>query len=253
MNPIIQAYHLVLYQPLFNALIALYQYLPGRDFGVAIIVLTVLIRLVLYPLMAHSIKSQKALAEIQKKTEQIQSQFKNDKERQLKEIMALYQKEKVNPFGSLLPILVQLPILIALYQVFLKGIQASSMAQLYNFIPNPGAINSLFLGLIDLSKSAVYQIEGKSGYYMPALFLVVLSGIAQFIQTKMMVPKIQNSGEKKEALSQVSGMMQNQMIYFTPIFISLIFLRVPSALSLYLLTTSLFSIIQQRLILKKNA
>ena len=253
MNPIVNIYHLALYQPLFNILIILYQYLPGRDFGIAVIVLTIIIRLVLYPLMAHSIKSQKVLTEIQKKTEEIQNQFKNDKERQLKEIMALYQKEKVNPLGSLLPILIQLPILIALYQVFLKGLQLSSMTQLYGFVPNPGAINSVFLGLVDLSKSAIYQAGGKTAYYIPAFFLVVLSGIAQVLQAKMMMPKSKKVGEKKEALSRVSGMMQSQMVYFTPVFISFIFLKFPAALSLYLLTTSLFSIIQQRLILKKNA
>jgi membrane protein insertase Oxa1/YidC/SpoIIIJ len=127
------------------------------------------------------------------------------------------------------------------------------MGQLYKFVPNPGTINSVFLGLIDLSKSAVSQVDKVTAYYIPAFFLVVLSGIAQVIQAKMMVPKSKNLGGKKEALSQAMGMMQNQMVYFTPIFISLIFLRVPAALSLYLLTTSLFSIVQQRKILQKNA
>ena len=99
----ISAFNTILYKPLFNALVVLYQYLPGKDFGVAVIVLTLIIRFILYPLMVKSIKSQKVLSELQPKIKEIQEKLKEDKEKQTKEMMALYQREKINPFGGCLP------------------------------------------------------------------------------------------------------------------------------------------------------
>ena len=118
---IISFYNTVLYQPLFNALILLYEYFPGHDFGIAIVVLTLIIRFALYPSSAQAIKSQEAMARLQPKIKELQDKYKDNKEQQAKEIMELYQKEKINPFSGCLPLLIQLPILIALYQVFLKG------------------------------------------------------------------------------------------------------------------------------------
>src|SRR3989338_6435168 len=105
MGFIIEAFNLILYQPLLNALIFLYQYLPGHDFGVAVITLTALIRVVLYFPMMQSLRSQKVLSGLQPKIKEIQEKFKNDKDRQAKETMALYQKEKINPLSGCLPLL----------------------------------------------------------------------------------------------------------------------------------------------------
>jgi len=100
MELLVQTFNTILYQPLFNALVLLYEFLPGHDFGIAIIVLTILIRLLFFPLMAKSLKSQKTLTELQPKIRDIQQKYKKDKERQAKEIMELYQREKMNPFGG---------------------------------------------------------------------------------------------------------------------------------------------------------
>ena len=237
MNLLVNAFNLILYQPLFNALILLYQYLPGHDFGIAVIILTVLIRIILYPSMVKSIKSQKVLSELQPKIQEIQQRYKNDRERQAKEMMGLYQKEKINPFSSFLPLLIQLPILIALYRVFWKGLQPGAMAALYSFVPDPGLIDPTFLGLINLSQAS--------------FGLAVLAGITQFFQTKMMSPKLQKSpGSDKTA--QFSTMMQKQMLYFFPIFTVFILWRLPAAIALYWIVTALFSIGQQHLIFKKS-
>lgn len=234
MDFLISAFNTILYQPLFNSLVFLYQYLPGQDFGVAVIVLTVLIRLVLYPLMVQSIRSQKVMSELQPKIQEIQEKFKNDKEKQSREMMALYQREKINPFGGCLPLLIQLPILIALYRVFWRGLEPGTMGFLYSFIPNPGAVSLTFLGILDLGQ--------------PNLWLAFLAGAAQFLQTKMMMPK-----KKKQAggkAGQFGEMMQKQMLYFFPIFTILILWRLPAAIGLYWITTALFSIGQQYLVLK---
>jgi len=227
-------FNVLLYQPLLNLLILFYAYLPGHDFGVAIIVLTLFIRSLLYPLMAQSIRSQKVLSEIQPKIQELQKKYKDDKEKQMKEMMALYKEAKINPLGSFLPLLIQFPILIALYQVFWKGFQPSSMSSLYSFVPNPGAIDPAFLGLINLSEASIV--------------LAFIAGIAQFVQSKMMIPAVK--GPKSS--SQISDRMQNQMLYILPIFTVFILWKLPAAIGLYWVVTSLFSIAQQYFILKKS-
>ena len=238
MDFFISAFNTILYQPLFNALVWLYQYLPGHDFGIAVIALTILIRVAFYPLMVKSIRSQKVLSELQPKIQEIQNQYKGDKERQAKETMALYKKEKINPFGGCFPLLIQLPILIALYRVFWKGLQPGATSALYSFVSDPGIINSFFLGLIDLSKASAP--------------LAVIAGITQFFQTKMMMPKTKKIQKKEGQGPQFSDMMQKQMLYFFPIFTVFILWTLPSAIGLYWIITALFSIGQQYLVFRKK-
>jgi YidC/Oxa1 family membrane protein insertase len=230
-------FHVALYQPLFNALIWLYQYFPGHDFGVAIIVLTIITRIIIYPVMVSSIKSQKVMSEMQVKIKEIQKKYKDDKDKQTKEMIALYKKEGINPLGMYVPIIIQFIILIAFYKVVLGGLSPESMNMLYGFIGNPGTINPSFLGLIDLSK--------------PNLVLAVLAGITQFFQGKMMMPKTKKSSGN-EAADKFSNAMQKQMIYFFPL-ITVVFLgTLPSVIGIYWVTTSIFSIFQQYLIIKKE-
>ena len=114
-------FHNVLYVPIFNLLVFLYEILPGADVGFAIIALTILIKLLLWPFMNQSLRSQKALQTLQPKIDELKTRFENDREGLSKAMMQLYQTEKVNPLASCLPLLIQLPILIALYQVLLGG------------------------------------------------------------------------------------------------------------------------------------
>lgn len=248
---LINFFYTVLYQPLFNILVLLYEYLPGHDFGIAVIVLTIIIRLILYPSMVQSLKSQKTLSEIQPKLQEIQEKYKNDKEKQSKELMALYQKEKVNPFGGCLPLLIQLPILIALYRVFIKGLRQETMQYLYSFVPNPGVINAVSLGIIDLSKSFITSVDQVRVYYFPALVLAILAGVVQFIQSKMMMPKA--TVKSKDKMAQTSEMMQKQMLYIFPALTVFILVGLPSAVGLYWTISSLFSVWQQYLINKQFA
>ncbi len=235
-------FNLILYQPLFNALILLYQYLPGQDFGIAVIVLTILIRILLYPLMARSIKSQKALSELQPKMQEIQETFKNDKEKQAKEIMGLYQREKINPLGGCLPLLLQMPILLALFWVFMAfkdGLDPDQLEFLYSFIPSLDIPEEpMFLGLINLSH--------------PNLILAALAGICQFFQVKMTSLRVKKA-KTSSKMTKFPEMMQKQMLYFFPIFMVFILLRLPAAIGLYWIMTALFSIGQQYLIFKKQA
>ncbi len=227
-------FNLILYQPLFNALILLYQYLPGHDFGLAVITLTVLIRLLLYPLGTQAIRNQKAISDLQPKLKEIQEKYKNEPEKKVKFTLEVYQKAKISPFSGFLPLLVQLPVLIALYQLFGRQISSETMSHLYSFIPNPGTIDPSFLGLINLAK--------------PSLIFAVLAGVSQFWQTKTLSPKTDLSLKGGQDFSQI---LQKQMLYLFPILTVIILIKMPAAIGLYWIATTLFSISQQYFILKK--
>lgn len=230
-------FYIILYQPLFNSLVLLYDYVPGRDFGIAIILLTLIIRLILYPISVKAVNSQRNLQKLQPKMQELQKKYKDDKEKQAKEVLELYKKEKINPFSGLLLAFIQLPILIALYRVFWNGLNPKELSGLYGFVLNPGHINVLFLHLMNLSK--------------PNLVFAVLAGIVQYFQTKMLMPAVKKtSGQSKEA--DFSAVMQKQMLYFFPVFTVIILINLPSALGLYWVASGLFSIIQQYLIFKKD-
>lgn len=237
MDFLINTFNVLLYQPLFNALILLYKYIPGHDFGIAVIALTILTRVLFYPLGTKAIKSQKALNELQPKMREIQDKFKNEKDKQAKAMMELYKREKVNPLSGCLPLLIQLPILIALYRVFWKGLEPESMIFLYSFVPDPGKIDPSFLGIIDLSQ--------------PHIVLAFLAAIAQYFQTKMLSSKKKGSPPKEgDKMGRFSDMMQKQMLYFFPFFTFIILLKFPSAIGVYWVVVTIFAILQQKIVLR---
>jgi YidC/Oxa1 family membrane protein insertase len=228
-------FDILIYQPLFNILILLYQWLG--DFGLAVIALTALIRILLYPLAAESIRVQKITAAIQPRMKEIQEKFKNEKEKQAQLMMELWKENKINPLSSIGLLLVQLPILWGLYQVFWNGFKDGELVALYGFVHNPGSIDPLFFGTINLALA------------FPAF--AVIAGILQFVQVKMMAPKAAATKEKSQS-EQFAAMMQTQSLYVFPAITALIFWNLPSALGLYWIASSVFSIAQQYYILKKK-
>lgn len=234
-------FHTILYQPLFNALVFLYDYVPGKDFGIAIILLTFLLRFAMYPLSANAFKAQKALAEIQPKVKEIQEQHKGDKGEISRRTLELYKTEGFNPFSAFLPILLQLPILIALYQVFINGLNPDQLSILYPFVPNPLQFNHSFLGILSLSEKS--------------LAVAVLAGAFQLIQSKqaLMLAPQQKKGQAKA--NDAASMVQSQMVYIFPLFTVFLVAQFPSAIGLYWIATSIFSVGQQWYLMKtfKNA
>lgn len=228
MNSIVKLFYLIFYQPLFNLLIFLTNCLPGHSFGLAIILLTLIIRAILYPFQEKAIKSQIALQKIQPKIKEVQEKHKHDKEKQAKALMEIYKQEKFNPFSGFLLLLVQFPVLIALYRLFLRGLSAENFTYLYSFVAKPETVNTIFLG-INLSQ--------------PSALLAILVGISQFLQVKWMSTK--NSSKDK------SQRRQQSMNYFLSAFIVIILLKVPSAVALYLLISGLFAILQQEIVKRR--
>jgi len=223
-------FNTILYYPLLNILIIFYMYV-GHDLGIAVILLTLLIKIILFPVSIKAVRSQKALNSIQPKMKEIQEKYKDDKTKQSQMMMQLYKTEKVSPLSGCLPLLLQLPILIALYQVFLKGLNIDVLrTSLYGFVPQPEAINTIFLGIIDLAQ--------------PNIILALIAGILQFVQSKISLPKTKEKG--------MASMMQSQMTYIFPIITVFIVWRLGAIIGLYWLTSILFSIGEHYLIKRRG-
>lgn len=222
-------FFIVFYQPIFNILVFLYNLVP--DIGFAIIVLTLLIRLVLYPLNHKALQSQRALQDLQPKLDQLKKEHKGDQQELGRAMMALYKKEKINPFSSCLPLLIQLPFLIGVFYVFRNGLSdPMALDAVYSFISRPETINPVTLGYFNLS--AVSPI------------LAVLAGAAQFWQAKMMVTRRQPSVDGAQD-ENMTAIMNKQMVYFLPIITVVIGMTFPAGLTLYWLITTLATGAQQ--------
>ncbi len=227
-------YTAVFYQPIFNILILLYNVIPGKDLGIAIILLTALFRFAMLPLSMKAAITQKKFTELQPRVKEIQEKFKANKDQQAKELLALYQKEKVNPFAGILPLLIQIPVLLALFQVFGKGLAAEQISNLYWFVQNPVHLDPMFLGFFDL--------QARS------LWIGVVAAALQFIQSKQMMPR----PSKLVKQHNFSSGLQNSMLYFSPLLTLMILPQLPAAVGLYWITTSVFSIWQQWYINRKS-
>jgi len=226
-------FHTILYQPIFNVFVSLYNVIPGHDVGLVILAVTILVRLVLYPLTSSSIKAQRAMQELQPKMAAIKKEFADDKQKQTQAIMELYKTNKVNPITSCLPMLVQLPILIALYMVLQDGLASKDLAEsLYSFVNNPGTINQISLGIFNMAK--------------PNYALAVLAGLAQYWQAKTLSrttpPQEAGPGSKDEAMM---SMMNKQMLYFMPIMTTVIGFTLPAGLTLYWFFSTVLMALQQ--------
>ena len=227
----------IFYDPIFNLLVYIYDVMPGHDIGIAIIIITLIIKLVLYIPSKKSIKSQKELATLQPEIEELKQKYKDDKDKMGPELMALYKRKGVNPFSSCLPMLIQLPFLFAIYRVFFNGLtNEHAMDSLYFFVSNPGMLDPMAFGFINFAEKSIW--------------LAVLAGAAQFWQSKMLMAKKKPGG----VAGGMAG-MGAQMTYIMPIFTVFIGSRFPAGLTFYWFLSTLFSVAQQYLVLgfgKKN-
>lgn len=222
-------FNAILFQPLLNALVFLYNTVAFQDLGVAIILLTILVRFALYPLFYKGLKNQAMMQKLQPELDELKEKYKDDREKQALEMMALWKKHKINPFSGLLLLLVQLPVLWAIYKVFLDGLNEESLQGLYSFISAPSEVNSTLFGLVDLSSTSIA--------------IVVITTILTYFQAKMAIPK-QKEGDKPSK----AAAMGKRMSVIMPAIIFIFLINFSSAIGLYILTTTIFSIFQQRII-----
>ena len=229
---LIEIYHTILYEPIFNLLVFFYNIVPGNDIGLAIILLTIVIKVILSPFFVQSIKAQRAMQAIQPKIEELKAKYKDNKEKLGPAMMQLYKKEKVSPFSSCLPLLLQFPFLIAVFQVFRTGLINGSMDLIYPFIHNPGTINLISFGFIDFGT--------------PSIGMAVLAGAAQFWQSKVMLGKT-----KQIKTSSPMGNMGKQMMYFMPLITVFIGASLPAGLTFYWFLVTLLGAVQQQVVFKR--
>ncbi|PIZ00111.1 hypothetical protein COY62_04375 [bacterium (Candidatus Howlettbacteria) CG_4_10_14_0_8_um_filter_40_9] len=237
----------IIVTPFLNILVTLYSLLPGHDFGVAVIVFTIIIRIVLWPLASKALHSQKAMQELQPEVEKLKKRYK-DKAELNKALMELYKEKEINPMGSCLPTIVQLPFLFSMFYAFLKfknpdfvmlANEDGISALLYPFVKNlsfvkdilstQSAISTTFLGAINLGKASVV--------------LAVFAAATQFFQTKMMSPA-KNKDETQK--------MMGQMTYLFPVMTFAFGMSLPAALPLYWGVQSLFAIFQQYWVMHRD-
>lgn len=219
-------YHTFFYQPLYKGLVFLVALVPGHNIGWAIIILTIVVRLVLLPLSYASIRTQAKMKQLESRINEIKEKYKNNKEEQARATMTLYKTEKINPFSSILLLLIQLPIIIALYRVFLVGVNFGS--------------SGLFLGFFNMAQHSY--------------ILAIIAGVSQFFQAQLMTPTIPKKDKNKTASfkDDLARSMSMQMKYFLPVFIIIIATRLPSAVVLYWVTSNLFMIAQEFLFKRKR-
>ncbi len=230
MNSFWFLYQQILYRPLFNALVFLTALLPGHDVGLAIILLTLLVRFILLPLSHKSLTTQRKLKELEPEIKKIRDGSK-DKADEGRKTMELYREHGVSPFSGCLTLLVQLPILIALYQVFWQGISFSGV-ELYSFVSRPDFFQIKLFGLLDLA--------GKSWV------LAGLAAVSQFFQIKLAMPVVPKGGGSMQ--NEFSRAFAIQSRYILPLVIFYISLSLPAALSLYWTVTNIFGIVHESLV-----
>lgn len=266
-------FDILILQPIFNLLLGLYSVIPGGDFGIAIIIFTILVRLALWPLVKKQLHQVKAMQKLQPELVKIKKQTKGNKQLEGMQMMELYKKHDVSPFRSIGILLIQLPIFIALYNVIqiftLHRNQIESMT--YGFlknlgpikaiIDNPEVFNQKLLGILDLTKHAI-----TTNPFTVDILLLILSVGAVFIQyimTKQTTPKsnsnktlrdIMNEAAdgKQASQEEMNAIVMNKMMKFLPIMMFFVMISLPGALALYYTVSNLMAVLQQHSILKKD-
>lgn len=218
-------YHEIIYRPILNLLVGLYNTLPVKDIGLVIVLITLAIRFLLAPFTHKSLKGQRIMNFIQPKLNEIKEKHKDDKEAQAKAMMDLYKEHGVSPFSSCLPLLLQLPILIALFQVLSKALHGN-LEGLYSFVTKPEFLNPNFLGFIDLSKANI-------GF-------AIIAGLTQYFQSRMVV-----QWQAHHKTDPTAKVMNIQAMYVLPVLSVFIAWKLPAGLPLYWIVTTIFSIGQQ--------
>jgi len=236
---LLNLWDLILYKPLLNVLAFLVSVIPGSNLGMAVIILTILVKTLLFPVYQRSIESQAKMNLLTPELNKIKKSNAS-KEEQAKQTFELYKKYKTNPFSGCLLVLIQIPIIFALYYVFIKGITFDASA-LYSFVHVPANVNMSFLGILDIGKTHV-------------LALAILAGISQYFQAYYM-PKPPKTTDNKAGSFQDSfaKSMNMQMKYVFPLVVAFISYSVSGAVALYWITSNIFSIGQQIYAKRKGA
>jgi len=224
-------FHEVIYVPLYNALVALLSMGDWVDVGIAVILLTVLVKLILAPLSLKAARTQILMRDLEAPMREIRERY-TDKQEQGRKMLELYRERGVNPFSGIASLFIQIPIILGLYFVFLKGgLPTIDTDALYGFIPVPAQVDMFFLGLVDMA--------GKS------YFLAVLAGVSQYWQAHIALPVAAPRSENPTFQEDFTRTMQLQMRYVLPVFIVFVAYVASAAVALYWITSNICTILQE--------
>jgi YidC/Oxa1 family membrane protein insertase len=258
-------------QPIFNVLVLIYALLPGHNFGVAIVLFTIVVRLCLWPLVKKQLHQTKAMRKLQPEIKKIKKEAKGDRQKESLMTMELYKERGINPFGSIGLLLVQLPILIALYSGLNRVVKdphqlvsfaypaLQNLPWMQHLAENIHNFDSTFLGIVDLAKPAL----SDGGIYWPAMVIVLASAITQYYQTKQLMPQnkdgrklreiLRDAGEGKQAdQSEMNAAIAGSTKFLLPIMIFIFTVNLASALSLYWFVGGLIAFLQQSIVLRDD-
>lgn len=264
-----EIFNTLILKPVFNILLVIINYIPGHNFGIAVIVFTVLVSALIWPSRKKQLNQTKIMQSLQPEINRIKKETKNDKQKQQTMLMELYKENGINPIGSLGGLVIQLPIFIAVinsvrhltqdvsgsianYGYGYSFIETSYIKQL---LDGSAKLNNKLVG-IDLSLFGYHS----SKFYIPLVILAILTAILQFLQIKQTMPSDKDSKKLKDVLGSndkpkaedVSAAMNKNMAFLMPAMIGWICLISQGASSLYFFTSALVSILQQRMLLDKD-
>jgi YidC/Oxa1 family membrane protein insertase len=223
---------------MYNVLVYLVDILPGGNVGLAVIILTLLVKFVLFPLSQKSVVTQARMRKLEPEMKRIKELHKNNQQELAKKTMELYKKEGVNPFSGCFLILLQLPIIFALYYVFLAGLKFDKTL-LYSFVSLPVVVNSVFLGIDLVGKSAL---------------MAFIAGVTQYFQLHLSMPPLpkRTSNEPMSFQEEFTRNMNTQMKYIFPFLVFFISYTISSAIALYWVVSNIFAICQELYVRRKT-
>lgn len=265
-------FDLLIVQPIFNVLAIIYGLLPGSDFGVALIIFTILVRLAMWPLIKKQLHQTKVQREIQPELKKIKQKAAGNKQLEGQLMLELYREKGINPMSSIGVLILQLPIFIALYNVIRIITQHPDQIAhyTYGFVQNLGPIheiiysadhyfNESLLGIVNLSKTAL----SNGQIYWPLMVLAVLTAVLQYYQSKQISPQptehkrlrdvmAASAAGKEVDQAEVSAIMSQRMLLIFPFMTFFVMIYLPGAITLYTVVGSIVAIIQQNIVLSKD-
>lgn len=262
----------IIVKPIFNLLVLVYALLPGHNFGLALIIFTIIVRLILWPLVRKQLHQAKAMKDLQPEIKRIKKEAGKDRTKESQMLMELYKERGINPFSTFPTLIIQLIVLIGLYSGLRKVIDNPNalvtfaypglqhLSWMKTLSHNIHRFDDTLFGIVNLSKSA---LSSRNGVYWPAMVIVLGSAVAQYFQSKQLLPQdkdqrslrqiLKEAGSGKQAdQSEVNAAVGRSTRYFLPVMIFLFTVNLASALSLYWLTGGIVAYIQQSLILRRD-
>lgn len=236
-------FNTALYNPIYNLLVFLIDVIPGGDVGLAVVFLTIIVKLVLFPVSLGAVRTQMKMRLVEPELKDIQEKYKDKKEELALKTFEVYKRNKINPFSSIIILFIQIPVIFALYFAIWKGLPVIKTDVLYSFVPNPDKISMNFLGLIDVSQSKVF-------------ILALIAGVTQFFQAKLAMPVFKKPETKTDSkeISFKDEMMKGmhiQIRYVLPALTFFIAYGLISVIAIYWTISNLFAIGQEYYIRKR--